>query len=127
MASNPYRIHILVCTTGRTCPTQGSEPVWLALKKRVRGEGLTGEVRVSKSGCVGQCGHGPMACVYPDNVWYAALGEEDVEPLLAHLRDGTIHDAKLYRPAGPGNNKVCLLYTSPSPRDQRGSRMPSSA
>ena len=28
-----------------------------------------------------------------------------------------------------GNNKhrVCLLYTSPSPRDQRGSRMPSSA
>ena len=26
-----------------------------------------------------------------------------------------------------GNNKNCLLYTSPSPRDQRGSRMPSSA
>ena len=26
-----------------------------------------------------------------------------------------------------GNVKVCLLYTSPSPRDQRGSRMPSSA
>ena len=23
--------------------------------------------------------------------------------------------------------KLCLLYTSPSPRDQRGSRMPSSA
>ena len=26
-----------------------------------------------------------------------------------------------------GGNKTCLLYTSPSPRDQRGSRMPSSA
>ena len=25
------------------------------------------------------------------------------------------------------NDDVCLLYTSPSPRDQRGSRMPSSA
>ena len=24
-------------------------------------------------------------------------------------------------------DRVCLLYTSPSPRDQRGSRMPSSA
>ena len=24
-------------------------------------------------------------------------------------------------------NSICLLYTSPSPRDQRGSRMPSSA
>ena len=28
--------------------------------------------------------------------------------------------------ANPGPNN-CLLYTSPSPRDQRGSRMPSSA
>ena len=25
------------------------------------------------------------------------------------------------------HNYICLLYTSPSPRDQRGSRMPSSA
>ena len=25
------------------------------------------------------------------------------------------------------NTRTCLLYTSPSPRDQRGSRMPSSA
>ena len=31
--------------------------------------------------------------------------------------------------AAPGDSEaqVCLLYTSPSPRDQRGSRMPSSA
>ena len=27
----------------------------------------------------------------------------------------------------PAHYKDCLLYTSPSPRDQRGSRMPSSA
>ena len=26
-----------------------------------------------------------------------------------------------------GELRACLLYTSPSPRDQRGSRMPSSA
>ena len=26
-----------------------------------------------------------------------------------------------------GNSRSCLLYTSPSPRDQRGARMPSSA
>ena len=28
---------------------------------------------------------------------------------------------------GKENVGICLLYTSPSPRDQRGSRMPSSA
>ena len=30
-------------------------------------------------------------------------------------------------PGKPNPNSACLLYTSPSPRDQRGSRMPSSA
>ena len=30
-------------------------------------------------------------------------------------------------PSQIGKYKHCLLYTSPSPRDQRGSRMPSSA
>ena len=30
-------------------------------------------------------------------------------------------------PNEEGNLIFCLLYTSPSPRDQRGSRMPSSA
>ena len=31
------------------------------------------------------------------------------------------------KPADAPAEKSCLLYTSPSPRDQRGSRMPSSA
>ena len=31
------------------------------------------------------------------------------------------------RYAAPEPLRICLLYTSPSPRDQRGSRMPSSA
>ena len=31
------------------------------------------------------------------------------------------------KPTVKQQKKVCLLYTSPSPRDQRGSRMPSSA
>ena len=33
----------------------------------------------------------------------------------------------LLRAPAPDSVKACLLYTSPSPRDQRGSRMPSSA
>ena len=36
------------------------------------------------------------------------LGSKSIEDLVSDL------------------NAVCLLYTSPSPRDQRGSRMPSS-
>ena len=39
-----------------------------------------------------------------------------------------IKKGELLTVLGPsGCGKTCLLYTSPSPRDQRGSRMPSSA
>ena len=36
-------------------------------------------------------------------------------------------DRRAIEQAAIGQRKTCLLYTSPSPRDQRGSRMPSSA
>ena len=44
----------------------------------------------------------------------------------AQAPDGYLHTA-FGRPGQPPRYGDCLLYTSPSPRDQRGSRMPSSA
>ena len=38
-----------------------------------------------------------------------------------------VSNVRWYGVEGDYNVMVCLLYTSPSPRDQRGSRMPSSA
>ena len=44
------------------------------------------------------------------------------------LSGNKVLDDILIRPAsGYEAANICLLYTSPSPRDQRGSRMPSSA
>ena len=40
---------------------------------------------------------------------------------------GVVEGKELQVVVGPGHAESCLLYTSPSPRDQRGSRMPSSA
>ena len=43
------------------------------------------------------------------------------EPGLGYYSSGS------YKIGEGGDYTTCLLYTSPSPRDQRGSRMPSSA
>ena len=48
-----------------------------------------------------------------------SISPGDNDPVLAHHRDDIAASNAL--------QWICLLYTSPSPRDQRGSRMPSSA
>ena len=43
------------------------------------------------------------------------------------IDDINYKDVKLLSPFVPERGKICLLYTSPSPRDRTRSRMPSSA
>ena len=48
--------------------------------------------------------------------------------MMERFRDYSVDPAfQSYSYLGPTGCSTCLLYTSPSPRDQRGSRMPSSA
>ena len=47
--------------------------------------------------------------------------EEEENDFVEHLFTAQAHDYLMFF------TNTCLLYTSPSPRDQRGSRMPSSA
>ena len=57
----------------------------------------------------------------------------NAEPLLRHLYpdfdsfDDKKKDSKLEKIALAYQDIICLLYTSPSPRDRQKSRMPSSA
>ena len=53
--------------------------------------------------------------------------EGQVPDTNAHLPDGTPIKVRDLIKGKYTVIKTCLLYTSPSPRDQRGSRMPSSA
>ena len=55
----------------------------------------------------------------------AISNREDINVLVTRFYEKVREDAEI----GHFFNSTitCLLYTSPSPRDQRGSRMPSSA
>ena len=46
---------------------------------------------------------------------------------VAFINRGNLIEELQIRQIGKRSISCCLLYTSPSPRDQRGSRMPSSA
>ena len=66
-------------------------------------------------------GYGTMAYAQDDTSRLG--GFEDEVIVTARKRQETVQDIPVAITAFTG----CLLYTSPSPRDQRGSRMPSSA
>lgn len=112
----PYALHFFVCTDGPDCPVDGTAgDVCTVLKKEVKARGLQEQVRVNRSGCLGQCGHGPVMAVYPDNAWYVHLDvEKAMEVMEAHLqrRPEQVHHLR-YR-LGPGGQKA--------PRDEHGVR-----
>ena len=62
--------------------------------------------------------------VIDDHILYYQSGKKGGYTGTA-IVDDIVPDIK--DPQGHFYANVCLLYTSPSPRDQRGSRMPSSA
>ena len=69
----------------------------------------------------------PALVFFDRHVTYAQL-QQQAEAMAAHLRANGVQDGDrvlLYLQNCP--QWICLLYTSPSPRDKRQSRMPSSA
>lgn len=104
---SPYRRQVLVCTFGPWCRIEGSDLVRDAMKKAAKEAGIASELRVTKSGCLGQCGNGPMVASWPDNVWYCGVKAEDVPEIVReHLVGGRPVERLRYRPAKPGSNKT---------------------
>ena len=56
---------------------------------------------------------------------YAPPGEDEEDPDGIDVMEGLSENPTIEELIE--HLQICLLYTSPSPRDQRGSRMPSSA
>lgn len=107
--TNPFEKHVFVCTSGDYCPQLdgNSGDVHKQMKDLVAKAGLKGTVRVNKSGCLDQCGHGPTAVVYPEGVWYSHLKVEDVAAIVdEHLAGGRPVERLRYHPPKAGANKM---------------------
>ncbi len=74
---------VLICQN-RTCLSQGAARVFAAFQTHP-----TPDYTAQKTGCLGQCGNGPMVLVLPDNVWYCRVQPEEVPAVVErHLRGG---------------------------------------
>lgn len=74
---------ILVCQN-RTCRKQGSSKI-LSLFEEVS----VPNVIVQGTGCLGQCGNGPIVVILPEKVCYSHLHPDEVSAIVQQLlRDG---------------------------------------
>ncbi|QDQ28942.1 (2Fe-2S) ferredoxin domain-containing protein [Chitinimonas arctica] len=91
-----FKHHVFFCTNQRPngescCADFGANEVHAYAKKRVKELGLAGEgkIRTNKAGCLDRCAQGPVLVVYPDNVWYQYVDQDDVEEIIQeHLVNG---------------------------------------
>ena len=90
--------HIFVCTSSRMtgqqtgfCHTKGAVDLVNTFMEALAENDLDGDVMVSNTGCFGLCEQGPIVVVYPDNVWYGGVQEDDVEEIIEeHMLAGKV-------------------------------------
>lgn len=88
--------HIFICTNERAadhprgcCKLTHSEALIPLFKAGLAENGLSGEIRAQKAGCLDVCEYGPTVVVYPDGIWYGRVKPEDIAEIIqSHLIDG---------------------------------------
>lgn len=93
-----YQRHIFFCNNLRAdkqicCSQFGAKSMYQYAKDKCRREGLLGEgkIGISESRCLGRCQNGPVALVYPDNIWYHYIDQDDIDQIInQHLIGGRV-------------------------------------
>jgi (2Fe-2S) ferredoxin len=93
-----YRHHVFFCCNQRTngeacCNDHGSQTMRDYAKTKIKQLGLAGpgNVRVNQAGCLDRCEEGPVIVVYPEEVWYTYVDQEDVDEIIdEHLVNGRV-------------------------------------
>ncbi|WP_374347018.1 ferredoxin [Chitinimonas sp.] len=91
-----FKHHVFFCTNQRPngescCADFAAADMHKYAKDRVKELGLAGpgKVRTNKAGCLDRCAQGPVMVIYPDNVWYQYVDQQDVEEIIQeHLVHG---------------------------------------
>lgn len=85
---SPFRSHVLICA-GAGCVASGSMEVSSAFSEALAKHGLTDEIQVVHTGCLGPCAIGPVVVIYPDAIFYQGVKTTDVEDIVVeHLLKG---------------------------------------
>lgn len=79
-----YSKLILICVNEREgkecCANAHAEELYYALKTQCAA--IDPSIRVSKTGCLGNCLSGPIVVIQPDNIWLGEVKESDIPEII---------------------------------------------
>jgi NADP-reducing hydrogenase subunit HndC len=91
-----FLAHVLICG-GAGCVSSGCKSVKEAFLSELEEKGLSEDVKVVETGCIGSCDLGPVMVVYPEGVFYKKVSPEDVPEIVEeHLLKGRPVERLMY-------------------------------
>lgn len=84
-----FEKHIFICENVRQeghprgcCSEKGSRELRQLFKSRLKLKGLNTDVRANAAGCLDACEFGVTVVVYPEQIWYGKVTEDDVDEII---------------------------------------------
>lgn len=100
-----FKHHVFFCTNQRDdgakcCGASGGQAMRDYAKKKIKALDMNGEgkCRINSAGCMDRCSEGPLLVVYPEEVWYTFIDEQDIDEIIAeHLQHGRVVERLLLK------------------------------
>ncbi len=87
--------HIFVCSSSRIngqqkgfCISKNAGGIVSRFLEEISDRDLDSKIMVTNTGCLSLCSQGPIVVVYPENVWYGGVSDDDVEDILDAIENG---------------------------------------
>lgn len=85
-----YKYQVLICS-GAGCISSNSQEVKNAVVNEIAKNGLTREVLVIETGCMGTCAVGPVMLILPERIFYTELTPETARKVIhSHIRKAEV-------------------------------------
>ncbi len=90
---------------GGSCLGKGAERLFKETRAMLKTGGLYPTTHIVKTFCNGQCEHGPVMVVQPDNIWYRQMDERKLEKIVRDhiIGNQPVREFALYT----GDDNIC--------------------
>lgn len=101
--------HILACT-GNHCNQKGAANVINRLRFELMRRKMNDRIMLNTCGTIDLCDIGPNLVIYPDNIVYSNITENDIPDIVKFLDGGPVVERLLTSPTAPAEENRGAFY-----------------